>query len=328
MRSLDTVLILRGVREVASQADPECPVQVSQPRFDAARVQNGRYRGLPLARDIARRLRLPWRDVLVLACAPVATHAHRLGRAQTRPEQDWLIDDYISYVLRMVAARLDVRTLTPGQYRAERARMLAVSETRWLHGRRLCLPTDEQIRLAAGDWARALALARLGRRPPRGNQGRGKYAPSTAEVLDRAYEAHGTELTSKEIWVFTAANRIPYGRERGRLWAECVAEWKQDRLARGLDVPAGPPPLDQRPDYAQPVGAALAGEQRRHDWSDINACLPFVVAYLEQLRPGERSSKLGYADWACTQPAAPAYSCFDQHGGWQRLRALAHEWML
>ena len=54
-----------------------------------------------------------------------------------------------------------------------------------------------------------LALADLAPRLPRGDQGRGKYAPTTTKVLDRAYEAHGTELTSKEIWTFVKANGIP-----------------------------------------------------------------------------------------------------------------------
>jgi hypothetical protein len=324
-RSLDALLLIRGVREVAGQADPENPAQVSQRRFDAARKQTARYGSLPLAKDIAHRLRLPWREVLLLAHTPTEQQAHRLGRAQSRPEQDWLTPEQIAYVLRVIAARLKTGTLTPAQYRDERARMLALSETRWLHGRRLRLPTDDQIRLAAGDWDHALVLARLAPRLGLGDQGHGKYAPSTADVLERAYEAHGTELTSKEIWTFVKANGIPYGRERGRLWAECVAEWKQQRTGRGLDVPAGPPPLDQRPDYTQPVGAALPGEQRRRDWSDLSECLPFIIAYLEQLPAGARSTRLGYADWARTQTEAPAYSCFDQHGGWERLRTLAYD---
>jgi hypothetical protein len=316
------------VREIASQADAENPVQTSQRRFDAAREQNERFAGLPLARDIARRLALPWREVLLLAHAPTEQHAHRLGRAQTRAEQDWLTGEHIAYALRTVAARLNARTLTPGQYRAERARMLALSNTRWLHGRRLRLPTDEQIRLAASDWDRALALARLDRRPGRGDQGHGRRALSTVELLERCYQAHGTEASALELRRFARANGIPWTPDRDRTWLESVAAWKDERRARGLTTPDGPPPRGERPNYAQPVGAGLSGEQRRHDWSDINDCLPFVIAYLEQLRSGERSSKLGYTDWARTQPGAPAYSCFDQHGGWQRLRALAHAKLL
>jgi hypothetical protein len=322
------VLILRGVREIASEADPERPVQISQSRFDAARAQSERFAGLPLARDIARRLRLPWRDVLVLAHSSPETHAHRLGRAQTRSEQDWLTDEHIGYVLRMVAARLNTRTLTPAQYRAERARMLAVGESRWLHGRRLRLPTDERIRSAADGWDAALTLARLDRRPGRGDQGHGRRALSTVELLERCYRAHGTEPSALELRRFAKANGIPWTPDRDRTWLQSLAVWKDERRARGLAVPTCPPPRSERPDYSQPVGAAMPGEQRRRDWSHLEDCLPFVIAYLEQLPPGERSRKLGYADWARSHPDAPAYSCFDQYGGWQRLRDLAYERLL
>lgn len=298
---------------------------MSQRRWDQAREQSGRFAGLPLARDIARRLALPWREVLLLAHAPTEQHAHRLGRAQTRPEQDWLTDEHIAYALRTIAARLGTDTLTPAQYRAERARVLAVSDTRWLHGRRLRLPTDEQIRLAAGDWDRALALARLDRRPGRGDQGYGRHALTTGELLERCYQAHGTEPSALELRRFATANGIPWNPDKDRTWLQSLAAWKDDRRTQGLAVPDGPPPRHARPDYTRPVGAALPDEQRRRTWSNINDCLPFVIAYLEQLPPGARSTKLGYADWTRTQPNAPSSSCLDQHGGWGRLRDLAHK---
>jgi hypothetical protein len=324
MPRLDALMLLRGVRAVASHADPENPIQVSQRRFDAARQVSERFTCLPRAHRIAERLRMPWRDVLALAHAPEHAHAHRLGRAQTEPAHDWLTHDLIAFALRLVALRLDVRSVSPVQYRTERAKLLREDRAAYLHGRQLRLPSEDQIRVAMGGvWDAALALADLAPRPPRGDQGRGKYAPTTAEVLDRAYEIYGTELTSKEIWVFVAANGIPYGRERGRLWAECVSEWKQMRAARGLDVPAGPPPLDQRPDYSRAVGAALPGETRRQDWSEVEDCVQHVVAYLAQLRTGERSTKRGYQEWAREHPDAPSSSSFDAHGGWERVRALA-----
>ena len=324
MQRLGALMLLRGVREVASIADAENPVQVSQRRWDTARAHSKRFAGLPLAKDIARRLRLPWGDVLRLSHADPETHAHRLGRAQTRSKQDWLTDEHIAYVLRMIAARLDAWTLTPGQYRAERSRMLAVDQTRWLHGRRMRLPTDDQLRLAANGWDRALALACLASRPGLGDQEQGRRALSTVEVLERCYEAHGTEPSALELRRFARANGIPWNPDKDRTWLQSVAVWKDQRRAHGLPVPDGPPPRHARPDYSQPISAALPGEQRRNDWSKINDCLPFVVAYLAQLRAGERSSKLGYADWASTQPDAPSYSAFDQHGGWSRVRELAY----
>jgi hypothetical protein len=326
MPRLDALMLLRGVREVASHADPENPIQVSQRRFDQARQVSQRFAMLPRAQRIAERLRMPWRDALILAHAPEHTHAHRLGRIQTEAEQDWLTRDLIAFSLQLVALRLRTRSVSPVQYRTERARLLREDHAAYIHGRQLRLPSEDQIRVAMdGDWDAALALADLAPRPPRGDQGRGKYAPTTAEVLDRAYEAHGTELTSKEIWTFVKANGIPYGRERGRLWSECVAEWKQQRAARGLDVPAGPPLLNERPDYSRAVGAALPGETRRQDWSDVEDCLPYVIAYLRQLRAGERSTKRGYQEWAREHPDAPSSSSFDAHSGWEKVRELALE---
>jgi len=318
-------MLLRGVREVASIADAENPIQVSQRRFDDARRLSRTFADLPKARDIAWRLRMPWREVLLLAHAHASTHAHRLGRVQTSPEQDWLTDSYITFVLRLVARRLSAASVSPVQYRIERERMLAVDRTRWLHGRQMLLPSDDQIRIAVGgDWNRALVLAGLSARvPPAGT------ANSTVALLERCYGAHGTEPTAAELRAFARANGIPWNPDKDRTWLQSVSAWKQERRERSLDVPVGPPARDQRPDYAQDVGAALPGEQRRHDWSNLEDCLPFIIAYLAQLPVDVRSTKRGYQTWAYTQEAAPHPSAFDQHGGgWGRLRTLAQERML
>jgi hypothetical protein len=283
---------------------------------------------------------MSWPEVLELAHAPASTHNHRLGRAHGESEQDWLTPERIAYLLKRVSRRLNSSSVTPGQYRQERARMLALNRSRWLHGGHLRLPTDEQIRIAmraasvpevhrdtskAGAWEAALALAGLDNKSERAPA---VVAASTTDALDRCFEAHGTEPTSKELAAFVAANRIPYSRNRQQLWADSVAAWKRQRRERGLAVPDGPPPRAQRPDYYCDVGAARAGERRRQDWSDIEDCLPHLIAYLEQLPPGARSSKKGYNDWALAVPGRPAYSAFDQHGGWGRVRALAHKSLL
>jgi hypothetical protein len=269
---------------------------------------------------------MSWRDVLRLAHSPSETHAHRLGRVQSEPEQEWLTEDHIAFSLRLVALRLGVESVSPVQYRAERDQLMALDRSR-SHGTKLRLPTDEQIRIAADGWDRALALAKLAPRSGLGDQGQGKYAATTEDVLDRAYEAHGTELTSKEIWTFVKANGIPYSRERTRLWGECVDAWKQQRRARGLDTPDGPPPRGQRPDYSLHVGAGRPGERRIPRRHSIEDCVSAVVEYLEQMPSGARSTKLGYQAWAA-QAGAPGYSVFDQHGGWGRLRKLAQEMTL
>lgn len=50
------------------------------------------------------------------------------------------------------------------------------------------------------------------------------------------------------------------------------------------------------------------------------------LAYLTEA--GGRSTKRGYHAWAYTHPDAPHPSAFDQHKGWERLRALAQGRML
>jgi hypothetical protein len=319
--TVEPLLLLQAVREVSLVADAEHPVSVSQRAFDVAATDEAA--ALPAAKHIAEKLRMPWREVLALAHKPSGTHNHALGRKDGSPEQDWLTPEYVGFVLRLVAKGLNTSTLTPGQYRVERERVLATDRKAWLHGRQLRLPNDEQIRIAAGDWDKALGLAGLNARAGRGDQGRGKYAASTADVLERCYEIHGTELTNKELWVFVKANGIPYGRERGRTWAECLAEWKEQRKEKGLPVPDGPPSLDERPDYARDVGAARPGEGRRQKWTKQEDCAAFVLLYLKQLVPGERSTKRRYDDWARAQHDAPNSSAFDQHGGWETIRSLA-----
>jgi hypothetical protein len=305
---VDQLLLLAGVREVAALADPDDPERISQRRFDAARATSS-TRELPTARSISRQLRLPWRQVVAIAHEPPETHAHRLGRARTRPEQDWLTEEHIAYVLRLVARKLDAESVSPGQYRREREVMLAVDRRR---ARRLRLPTDDQIRAAVGgEWDAALTAAGLSARTAHVGVG-----ISTVELLERCYDAHGAQPSAEELRRFARANRIPYQPDRSRTWNECVEAWKQSRRERGLAVPDGLPPRSQRPDYARNVGAARAGERRRRDWSHREDCVEVVILYLAELEPGARSTKRGYQDWASGRADAPSYSAFDAHGGW------------
>jgi hypothetical protein len=315
---VDQLLLLRAVREVSLQADPEAPARVSQRTFDATCQSSPSLPEVPPARSIARRLRLPWPDVLTIAHEPPRSHAHRLGRALTRPEQDWLGEEHIAYVLQLAARKLGADSVSPGEYRRERERMLAEDRRR---ARRLRLPTDDQIRLAVGgEWYRGLELAELAPRQPHTGCG-----ISTVELLDRCYEAHHAQPSAEELRRFARANRIPFQPDRKRTWNECVAAWKDGRRARGLDSPTGLPPRSQRPNYSRNVGAARAGERRRRDWSHLEDCVEVVILYLEELSPRERAHKRGYQDWAAARDDAPSYSAFDAHGGWGRVRELALE---
>jgi hypothetical protein len=204
--ALEPLWLLQAVREVSRLADDQAPPEVSQRAFDSARIQSVSFARIPRAKRIAAQLQMPWREILALAHEPAHTHAHRLGRIHTEPEHDWLTDELIAFALQFVALRLGLPSISPVQYRIEREKLLREDRAAYLHGRQLRMPSENQIRVAMdGDWDAALALAHLAPRPQPGEQGRGKYAPTTAEVLERAFEAHGTEPTSKEI-------RYPTGR--------------------------------------------------------------------------------------------------------------------
>ena len=338
---MEPLILLQGVRDVCALVNPSEPLEVSQRAFDTARAQglphsqgqassslegNSNVKDLPAARNIAAILRLPWGEVLKLAQEPPDVQNHRLSRKQTTPGQDWLTDDYVAFSLKLVAHHLNVRTLTTSQYRRGREAVLKPDQARWLHGRQLLLPTFTQIRFVAGDWDKALALADLAPRPGLGDQGLNKPAPGIVEVLERCYAAYGVQPSAAGLRAFARANGIPYRKDVDKTWLEGVAEWKAQRQAKGLPVPDRRPPRNERPDYSKDIGAALPGERRRGKWDNIEDCIPYVQRYLEQLRPGERSTQHGYRDWSATQdPRPPHISAFIQHGGWEAVRRKAQK---
>jgi hypothetical protein len=258
--------------------------------------------------------------VLAIAQEPPNAHAQRLSRKHGE-QQDWLTRENLSSLLRVVAYKLGTESVTPNHYRRVREELLAEDRKRWLHGRKLLLPTEDQIRVAAGEWDQALELADLPTRSSHKN-----YGVPVEELLDRCYEIYRTQPTEAELRRFARANGIPYKTRRGRTWGQCISSWKDQRRRRGEDVPDGLPPLRQRPDYGRRVGAARPGERRLRDWSHIEDCVEIVLVYLHELG-SSRSSKRGYQAWAAARADAPAYSAFDQHGGWGRIRAIALERM-
>jgi hypothetical protein len=136
----------------------------------------------------------------------------------------------------------------------------------------------------AGTWDRALKLAGLATSPKRKRK---VVGAKRVDLLERAYDAFGTQLTSADIVIFAKANGIPYSPDTSQTWAAAVAEWKRGRRKRRLAVPARPPRRRERPDYSVDVGAARPGERRFGKWSR-EACVAALVAYVEQLPPGQR----------------------------------------
>jgi hypothetical protein len=329
---VEPLALLKAVREIAALADPDKQTSASQHEFDAAArrlrtssVDRGR---LPAARQVARELGLPWRDVLALAHEPDVRQAHALGlRSRKWAPEGWLTMERVRFALRLVAGRRQVGTLTMGAYDSERDALLAADARDWLHGRRLRLPDAEAIRLASGGWDAALRLAGLEAcaRSPR--EIRQVILPRL-DVMDRFCDHYGEQPTKRALEAFARGNSIPMSDENKRPWSETVAEWRQRRRERGLPDPR----VTQRkggrgakaPNYSANVGAARPHERpHRGKWSDEEACVEWVARYLANLPPRERSTQAGYRRWASQHPNAPSASRFAQHGGWEAVRRAA-----
>jgi hypothetical protein len=319
--AFEPLVLLHMVRDIAEAGGGEHPERISTRAWDAARPLSQAFPDAPPARRICEHLGLPWGKVRELAFLPHSAQPIALGKALNERQGQWLTPEYSDYVLALVARRLGVRTLTPSGYRVERARMLA-ADRRSTHGGQLRLPTEEQIAAVAGSWDRALGHAGLGGRPAQGQQPPRRRPLTIIEALERCYEHYETEPTSMELDAFAKANGIPLARDRTRTWASYITDWKDGRRAAGLPVPDGPPPRHRRWDYTQNIGAAQPGERRRARRTR-EELVEWLVRYLDQLRPRQRSTERGYNDWAAAQTGAPSSSAFDAHGGWNVLRAEA-----
>lgn len=316
---LDPLLVLAAVREVAELSGQPVPQRISTRAWDASRHLSDRFADAPAARHITERLGISWRRVVELAFIPSRGQLIALGHALGDAGDGTLTAEQCDFALNVVARRLRVSTLTPGQYRAERDALLAALATKptatWL-------PTEDAVTALIGSWDRALAHAGLRRRIGLGGQV-GIRGVSIVELLERCYEHHGTEPISSEMEQFARANGIPYPR-RDRSYPDYVREWKERRQAAGLPVPDGPPPTRERPDYSKDVGAARPGERRIEKLTEDDL-IAWVARYLRAVPPGERPSKRAYDRWARNEDGAPWASRFHAVGGWSSVRARAVE---
>jgi hypothetical protein len=327
---MEPLALLRGVREVAALASPAKPVAATQRAFDAARERVPCYASLPAARQIAEELDLSWPEVLAVAHEPEARQNQLLAVKSRERAQDWLSAEHVAAVLQLVARRLGADSLTTGRYRVERAALLAADRARWMHGRWLLIPDDEQIIASAASWDAALRLAGLKASDRRGVTVGRPGAPTLVDLLERFHDEHGFQPSARELRSFARGNEVPYPSERAQRFGAAVADWRSSRRTRGLSEPRVVKRVGGRgkrgPDYSLDLGAARPGEQRREKWTRAS-CAAAVARYLAQLRRGERSTERGYADWAAVQPrgGAPAVATIQSFGGWEAVRREAVE---
>lgn len=327
-------MLLREVGEVAALANPTDSQAVSQRAFDRARANSPIHASLSAARQIARELKLKWPEVLAVAHAPIGEQNKLLALKTRKPTpHGWLTEMRIKYVLRLVAGRLGVDTLSRIAYDAERGVLLTADARDWLHGRRLRLPSAHAIGLAAGGWDAALRIAGLKPYvppPPTPNQ----VMLSRLEVMDRFYVYYKEQPSLKAFVAFARGNKLPVSR-KGEVWSDTVRAWRQSRLDRRLGEPRVVVYRGRRdanggrlkaPDYSADVGAARPGEFLfRGKWDDEDVCVAWVARYLSSLPDGTRTTARTYEAWALQTPGAPTPKAFSRHGGWSAVRRKAQE---
>jgi len=324
----EPLMLLRGVREVAALVSPGEPLLATQRAFDAAREGSPAHADLPRARQVTECLGLSWREALAVAHEPEARQNQLLAVKARGSRADWVTEEHVVAVLQLVAHRLGADSLTTGEYRAERAKLLARERYRPSNDRWLLLPDDEQVIACAGSWDAALILAGLTTTRDRRASRDRPAAPTLVDLLERFHDEHGFQPSARDLRAFARGNGVPYPSERAQRFGAAVAEWVASRSARGEPEPRVVQRVGGRgkraPDYSGNVGAARPGERRREKWTRTSSAAA-VARYLTQLRPGERSTQRGYADWAAAQPrgAAPAVATIQEFGGWEAVRREA-----
>lgn len=337
MAALDQYAMLDLIAEGARIARPDGPEHVSTREFDRVTGQSERFADLPRARSLSRIFLQGWPDLVELSLQDEQSRARTLAIRTSVQEAGWFSHEQAEFALKLVCRRLGgLAAFSPGDYRRERAAITTEA------GRRsqiveMVLPNENQIEALFGGWDDALVAVGLQARSEADSENRAvesvegeaaepnRTAPSIIDVLDRCYVAHGTQPTIGELVVFARANGIPFPRkERGKPWSEYVAEWKEARRAEGLGVPEGPPAKRDRPDYAQDVGAARAGERRIREW-DEDGLVEWAVRFLSELHREQRPTLRTYDDWVARTDGAPGHSVMERHGGFAHIMSLARQ---
>ena len=179
---------------------------------------------------------MSWREVLIVAHEPEARQNQLLAVKARVPRADWVTVEHVVAVLHLVARRLGADSLTAGEYRSERARLLATERYRPRNDRWLLLPDDEQVIACAGSWDAALVLAGLAGAQDGASRSR-PGAPTLVDLVERFHDEHGFQPSARDLRAFARGNGVPYPSERAQRFGAAVAEWVASRSARGLPDP-------------------------------------------------------------------------------------------
>jgi hypothetical protein len=288
---------------------------VSTRAFDRSRAPAG-HPDVPSAKRIAARLKLTWADVKTLALDPARPWEVALGQHLGAGPLDPPSAEEATGALQLVARRLDLNTLTPDEYDAERLRMRARERRSWRHGSPLELPTANQIVVVCGGWGNALAAAGLELRAadplPAGGV-------PIVDALAWAVALHNAVPTTQQLEWFAGAQRFPLAKRR-HPWAHYLDALAARLAEQGKELPPRAP-AGRKASFHIPVEGAESpwdpsqyGVKRtkRHT---REVCVEALVDFLDGISADERPTLRRYRQFRKEYPGKPASSVIDRHGG-------------
>lgn len=307
--------LIAAVPAVCLHVDPQAPARVSKRAYDGGRAAAG-WAHLPTATQVLRRLgSQSWPELLGVLLSPnrdlERTFARRLGR-----EHEGEFDiARIALALRDAARVLDTRVLNARAYEEKRSEIQR--RARRMRGLAARMPTVAQVESTVGTWDAACRLAGL-QSGPMLTRERGM---PIVQALELVLETYGVLPTQRELERFMRTNQLALAK-RTRAWTDDLHELRRSRDQRGLQTPTGPPPIERRPDYEEPV-PGLVGRAAQRKVATIDECLDAVRDWLHDLPTDERPTQRAYARWQALHPQRPSASVLGRHGGLIALRCSA-----
>ncbi len=265
-------------------ARPLEPGMLSEAEFDVWRFRSS-WPDAPTASCICKRLGLAWREVVALALHAKRDWARTIGkRYQATPIKE-LSDEEIAQALRFADRRAERRPLRPARYDAIRDTALRRDRRRWMYGGLLglMLPNSDQIRWAAGSWARALEIAGLAPLPAQSRVG---PALSVVDVLDAYVEATGR--LAPVWWVVEEwrCNRDEPVQQPVHSPDSYVEALRRQRQARGQKTPAVDPARSRHVPLPSAATTTPTGPRMR-EWP-WDVAVELLAQLLCELPPGTR----------------------------------------
>lgn len=281
------------VREAAKTFSPTRPDRLSTRKFDAARASLG-HPDAPSGRWIAKRLGLPWPEVVKVAVDAKRDPTMTEAAAKRAPAERWLSIRHLHFALNFVARERGVRSFSEIDYIATREALLSSGAT----GARaatlpIILPTSGQLiqivrriekaeaeAKAAADSPESESESKHGKKPKSGGK-------SKTPIHKRKKQPVLPELNDAEADAEALPAEIKHGYWNRALILAGLEPYETSKKARGtatveaihLYIEASgvlPATREELMRFARAAGFALS---RLNDGDRIQRYLPHVAAH-------------------------------------------------